>query len=1492
MKKLIKKRAFTVVELLVVLGIVGVLIVALMVGVSNKDVVKNTASNIDNVIVDEGNNQDNNILNLADHTHTYNRKKESDQYLKSAATCSKEAVYYYSCSCGASATGKTFKGDKAPHDYSAPIIEDEYLASPASCVFGATYYYTCTMCGIKGTELFPYGTPDTDNHIGQQTVKYQFKNSNVHVKYTICDACNLTVTTIEEDHIYENGRCTKCDQHTHSYDQRNPDNAYLKTSGTCSTAPTYFYSCKCGAVGTSYFSYGTPVPHVYIEGPTTSAYFKEAANCGSGAVYYKSCMYCGIKWHDTFTSGEKDYTNHVGGTTIVYDKYDDSTHIARTVCVTCSTVFGKTTEAHRLGADRTCKDCFTHVHSFVYRRAEVAAMKSEATCFSPAVYYVTCACGEGGTETFTDGSTVPHDYANVENNAFLISTGTCTKKAEYYKSCRFGCGRRIDETFLADKFDTSNHTGNLLAGGTKDAHLLWTCCNRIADPVHIYTSSAVVEAATCSYWGSTKFTCECGYSFVDQNIPFDPNNHVGTVIMGDGSTSAHKQYSCCGLSVDETHKYDKEVVDEKYFAEYATCAYGDLYYKSCECGYTDKSLTFDVGDKNPQYHVSTLVPGGEKDSHAKCAGCGITREDGSQHKYTIHSAATATCIQQGLNTYVCDCGYSYETTELSLNPNRHVGNIVAVGTENEHAKCDACNRVVQDGSYHVFTESVDKAPTCVNMGTTRYTCSCGFGYTEDNIPQLGHAPASRPTFNEDHSVATVICTHSGCEQSWFEETEEKTVRQATCVTTRQYNHSVRLNVNGEWKTFSCNTIHEGSTLGHDPQLVPTWNSDHTIATILCSRDGCNTKWSGPATEKVTSVATCISPLVYNHTTTFEVNGVEKTYGCGSTHSEPALGHIFSAEATCTTAQECLREGCNLVTSNPLGHKLSDPQWNTDHTKLTVTCLRSNCGETWTGTPLKEFYVAPSCTVAEEYTHTITLVINGVDKVYECGQHHTGAPLGHSPSATAIWTGSNCKTAAVKCTRDGCSAIWSGRSAETTTINATCTVMRVYNHKATFNVNGESKTYYCNQNHTGSTLGHTYTSTPSYSWGTNCVQCTAQVECSRSGCNYVLTETQDGIKNIMTEATCSTNGKFDYYVVFNNSMFEQQRCPHTHQSSALGHSYTQKTVTTQFYAAAANCETPTLYYYNCSHGNCTATSTNTFGVGDALGHTFTLDDRDSKYLKQAATCTTDAIYYYRCSRASCTRRSTDTYTDVGSALGHNYKDNTSHTYLASAATCFEPNYYYYKCTRCSDHNDQTYANGSPNKHIFMKQDPSATYLYAAANCDYGTRYYLRCNQPGCTWSTKDDGSCATWEVDNKLGHTFNRDSATCGIAKVCSRCQYEAEPAKDHSFAGTSTCTKGEACVICGFEKGALGCNSDGNPANHYCTSIGHADGFLQILGMLLSGGSPTSHHVQEYCIRCNETQKDTWEGHTYEWINDENLLTQLAGQWCKYCYTMLNTGTY
>ena len=152
--------------------------------------------------------------------HSFTEETAAEQYLKSAATCTKKAVYYKSCSvCGLSSKGTTDEaiftsgnilghdwgawtsngngthtrtcsrnaahtetddchggtasctkkavcedckaeyGDLLPHDFTAEQAEEKYLKSAATCTEKAVYYKSCAICGEKGTETFEYGNP-------------------------------------------------------------------------------------------------------------------------------------------------------------------------------------------------------------------------------------------------------------------------------------------------------------------------------------------------------------------------------------------------------------------------------------------------------------------------------------------------------------------------------------------------------------------------------------------------------------------------------------------------------------------------------------------------------------------------------------------------------------------------------------------------------------------------------------------------------------------------------------------------------------------------------------------------------------------------------------------------------------------------------------------------------------------------------------------------------------------------------------------------------------------------------------------------------------------------------------------------------------------------------------------------------------------------------------------------------------------------------------
>ena len=85
----------------------------------------------------------------------------------------------------------------------------------------------------------------------------------------------------------------------------------------------------------------------------------------------------------------------------------------------------------------------------------------------------------------------------------------------------------------------------------------------------------------------------------------------------------------------------------------------------------------------------------------------------------------------GTTRYTCECGYTYTAKDIAIDPANHTGEVVFVGSEAIHSKYDCCDATVS--TVHSYTTSVEIAATCTEMGTTRYTCECGYTYTAKDV---------------------------------------------------------------------------------------------------------------------------------------------------------------------------------------------------------------------------------------------------------------------------------------------------------------------------------------------------------------------------------------------------------------------------------------------------------------------------------------------------------------------------------------------------------------------------------------------------------------------------------------------------------------------------------------------------------------------------------------------------------------------------------------
>ncbi|MGN0633282.1 MAG: leucine-rich repeat domain-containing protein, partial [Oscillospiraceae bacterium] len=190
--------------------------------------------------------------------HTFTAETINEDTVKTAGTCTTEAVYYYSCSvCGEveSDDNHTFTGEKDPDNHTGKLkwtqtetqhkqyydccdkitvaAEDhdwengecskcDYVCTHAGGTPTCTKKAVCEVCGEE------YGNLDPDNHTGEQV---WVQTATQHEKkWNCCDE----ITVAAEDHSWENGVCAECDYVCeHSYKWQNEDGKYWKKCSVC-----------------------------------------------------------------------------------------------------------------------------------------------------------------------------------------------------------------------------------------------------------------------------------------------------------------------------------------------------------------------------------------------------------------------------------------------------------------------------------------------------------------------------------------------------------------------------------------------------------------------------------------------------------------------------------------------------------------------------------------------------------------------------------------------------------------------------------------------------------------------------------------------------------------------------------------------------------------------------------------------------------------------------------------------------------------------------------------------------------------------------------------------------------------------------------------------------------------------------------------------------------------------------------------------------------
>ena len=538
------------------------------------------------------------------------------------ATCTEQAICDH---CGQS------YGDLAPHSFTAEVAEEQYLKTAATCTEKAVYYKSCAACGTSSKGTADEATFTSGKPLGHDWGAWMPNGEGTHKRVCTHDAshvetagCTYGDWSTNQDSHWKT--CTVCGGEAERLNHADPDCDHF-----CDT---------CGIKMTEHDFTG--------EIAITALLYKEA-NCLSPALYYKSCKICmlsskGTASEATFASGEKnpdrhaeepgdwqlDGDSHWRFYTCCHLEVDRGAHqggtadcLAPALCEVCQHPYGE------LGP-----------HHFVDQVNEYR-LKSAATCTSPAVYYQSCStCGAQGTETFTNGKPLGHDYGAWTSNEDGTHTRTCAHDAAHTET----------ENCTGGTATCTHKAVCTVCGGEYGEMAAHSFTAETAEEQYLKSAATCTEKAvyykSCAVCGlSSKGTADEATFFSGNALDHDwgawTSNEDGThtrTCTVDGCSAGTQTENC--IDANKDHKCD---ICDYIISE---CADDNKDHK---CDYCGKKLTDHTGGK------ATC-----KDK-AKCEVCGAEygELDAKNHtnlKHFPETAATKT-TEGNIEYWYCEgCG--------------------------------------------------------------------------------------------------------------------------------------------------------------------------------------------------------------------------------------------------------------------------------------------------------------------------------------------------------------------------------------------------------------------------------------------------------------------------------------------------------------------------------------------------------------------------------------------------------------------------------------------------------------------------------------------------------------------------------------------------------------------------------------------------------------------------------------------------------------------
>ena len=541
------------------------------------------------------------------------------------ATCAEQAVCDH---CGQS------YGALKAHSFTAEKAEEMYLKTAATCTEKAVYYKSCAVCGTSSKGTADEATFFSGNALDHDWGAWTPDGEGTHKRVCTHDAshvetagCTYGDWSTNQDSHWKT--CTVCGGEAERLDHADPDCNHF-----CDT---------CGIKMTEHDFTG--------ETAITALLYKEA-NCLSPALYYKSCKICmlsskGTASEATFASGDKNPNRHAEYPG-AWQTDADSHWRFYTCCqleVDRGAHQGGTADCLAPALCEVCQHSYGELgpHHFVDQVNEYR-LKSAATCTSPAVYYQSCStCGAQGTETFTNGKPLGHDYGAWTSNGDGTHKRVCTHDAAHTETenCHGGTATCTEKAICED---CNAAYGELAAhdftAETVDAKYLKSAATCTEKAVY-YKSCAVCGLSS---EGTADEATFFSGNVLDHNWGAWTSNEDGThtrTCTVDGCSAGTQTENC--IDANKDHKCD---ICDYIISE---CADDNKDHK---CDYCGKKLTEHTGG------TATC-----KDK-AKCEVCGaeygeIDAKNHTDLKHIPAKAATKT-TEGNIEYWYCDgCGKYY-----------------------------------------------------------------------------------------------------------------------------------------------------------------------------------------------------------------------------------------------------------------------------------------------------------------------------------------------------------------------------------------------------------------------------------------------------------------------------------------------------------------------------------------------------------------------------------------------------------------------------------------------------------------------------------------------------------------------------------------------------------------------------------------------------------------------------------------------------------------